>query len=502
MTQNVAYISLALFILLMVGIGLFSYKRTKTMNSFLLGGRNVGAWLSAFAYGTTYFSAVIFIGYAGKTGWGIGLGGIWIGIGNAILGSLLAWLVLARRTRIMTQELNASTMPEFFQGRYNSRGMKVFSAVVIFLFLLPYAASVYMGLGFLFNAIFPDVSVVYCMLIIAAISAFYLVLGGYMATMITDFIQGIIMIFGIVVMVYFIISNPQVGGISAGLSKLAAMPGGEDLTHIFGGKNWLNLLSLILLTSFGTWGLPQMIHKFYAIKDERSIRIGTIVSTVFATIIGIGAYFSGIFGRLYLNNTLPAEGYDKIVPDMLIAALTNGVFQNIVLSVVLLLVLSASMSTLSSVVLTSSSAIAVDLVGEFVPNINRKKQMRLMRLLCFLFVLLSFLFASLKVSFIIALMSFSWGAVSGCFIGPYIWGLYSKKTTKIGAWSGMILGLGTMLVQITYTTLASGFKAATANAPLFGAIAMVVSFIIVPAVSAFTQNKSVNNAPVSSETEL
>ena len=488
MTQTIAIIALAVFIAVMVAVGLYSYRRSKTMQGFLLGGRNVGAWMSAFAYGTSYFSAVIFIGYAGKTGWTVGLGGIWIGIGNALLGSALAWMLLARRTRTMTHTLGASTMPEFFQARYQSKNMKFLSAVIIFIFLLPYAASVYMGLGYFFNAIFPGVPVVYCMLIIAVISAFYLVLGGYVATTITDFIQGLIMIVGIIVMVCCIVMNPQVGGVAEGLRKLAQTPEvGQDLVNLFGGSNWLNLLSMVLLTSFGTWGLPQMIHKFYAIRDNKSIRHATVISSAFAALIGVGAYFVGTFGRLYLNNTLPAQGYDKIIPDMLVAALGNGVFLNVVLSIVLLLVLSASMSTLSAIVLSSSSAIAVDLVGELKPDLAKKKQMLLMRALCLAFVAFSFLVASGNISFIIALMSFSWGTVSGCFIGPYIWGLYSKKTTQAGAWAGMIGGLITELALIIVVTASSGFDAATANSPLIGVLAMVVSIVIVPVVSAFTK---------------
>lgn len=492
MTQTIAIISLAIFTVLMVWVGIKSYKKTQTMQGFLLGGRNIGAWMSAFAYGTSYFSAVIFIGYAGKTGWTIGIGGIWIGICNALLGSALAWKLLARRTHIMTRTLSATTMPEFFASRFQAPKMKIFSALVIFIFLLPYAASVYMGLGYLFNAVFPGVPVEYCMLIIAVLSAFYLVLGGYVATTITDFIQGIIMIVGVIVMVCCIVLNPAVGGVTEGLSRLSQIVEngknvGADLVHIFGGSNWLNLLGLVLLTSFGTWGLPQMIHKFYAVRDEGAIRKATVISTLFAALIGVGAYFSGTFGRLFLNNTLPAEGYDKVVPDMLMAALSNGVFVNIVLSVILLLVLSASMSTLSSVVLSSSSAIAVDLLQEVRPNVDKKKQMVIMRSLCFVFVLLSFLCAIGKISFIIALMSFSWGAVSGCFIGPYIWGLYSKKTTRAGAWAGMFAGLGTLLALVIITTIVSGFSTATANSPLFGALAMVVSILVVPVVSKLTR---------------
>ncbi len=487
MTQSIALIFLGIFVVFMFLVGIVSMKKTRTMSDFLLGGRNIGAWMSAFAYGTSYFSAVIFIGYAGKTGWQIGIGGIWIGIGNALLGSLLAWWVLAKRTRAMTHRLNASTMPEFFQARYCSRNMKILAAVIIFIFLLPYSASVYMGLGYLFNSVFPGVDYVYCMLFIAVLTAVYLVLGGYVATALNDFIQGIIMIFGVVVMVFCIVSNPAVGGLSAGLSKLAALEGGENLTNLFGGRNWFPLASMVLLTSFGTWGLPQMIHKFYAIRDEKSINKAMVVSTAFAALIGTGAYFVGTFGRLFLNNTLPNEGYDKIVPDMLIAAFSDGVFSNILLSVILLLVLSASMSTLAALVLTSSSAISVDLLGEMKAKVDKKKQMVLMRVLCLLFVALSFMFASFKISFIIAMMSFSWGTVSGCFIGPYIWGLYWKKTTKAGAWAGMIAGLLTVSTLVVVTTVTKGFSAATANSPLFGTIAMGISVVVVPAVSLVTK---------------
>ena len=487
MNQAIPIVFLAAFAVIMILVGMSSYKNSKSMSSFLLGGRNVGAWMSAFAYGTAYFSAVIFIGYAGKTGWQIGVSGVWIGIGNAVLGSLLAWKLLAKRTRRMSQGLGASTMPEFFNARYMSRPMKMFSAGVIFIFLMPYAASVYTGLGYLFNAVFPSLPFVWCMLIIAGLSAFYLVLGGYTATTMTDFIQGIIMILGVIVLVLSIVLNPTVGGVSAGLSKLVEMTGDADLASPFGGRNFLNLISLVLLTSFGAWGLPQMIHKFYAIRDEKSIVKGTVISTFFAGLIGAGAYFIGTFGRLFLNNTLPSQGYDKIVPDMLVAALSGSVFSNIVLSTMLLLVLSASMSTLSAVVLTSSSAVTVDILGDIRPDINKRRQMIIMRTMCFIFVAVSLFFALQNIGFIVALMAFSWGAVSGCFIGPYFWGLYWKKTTRAGAWAGMLGGLGTLLALIIAATITKDFDEAKANAPLFGTIAMAVSFVIVPIVSSFTK---------------
>jgi len=492
MTQTIALIALGLFFLVMVLIGVRTSKQAKSMSGFLLGGRKIGPWMSAFAYGTTYFSAVIFIGYAGNTGWNVGIGGIFIGLGNAILGSMLAWIVLAKRTRNMTHNLSSSTMPEFFSARYESKNMKIYAALIIFIFLVPYAATVYKGLGYLFGKIFPFFdglipgisSDIYCMLFIAILTSIYLVLGGYVATIVTDFVQGIIMIFGVIVMVSIIIANPTVGGLSNGFKQLADI--NPELIKITGGSKFNYLMMNVLLTSFGTWGLPQMVHKFYAIKDEKSIKSATIISTAFATIIGCGAYISGTFGRLYLNNTVPNGNFDAIIPEMLYKALSGNVFTNIVLAVILLLVLSASMSTLSSIVLTSSSAITVDLAKELKPDLDKKKQMVYMRILCFVFVALSFLFASMKIAFIMQLMSFSWGIVAGSFIGPFMWGLYSKKITRAGAWAGMLSGL----VIVGGATAIFGFEWAKTMSQNLGVTAMAVSVVITPLVSLFTRKYS------------
>lgn len=496
LVQTIAIIMLILFALAMVGIALYARKYAKSVDSFLLGGRNIGAWMSAFAYGTSYFSAVIFIGYAGNTGWQVGIGGIWIGISNALIGCLLAWLVLAKKTRTMTHKLGASTMPEFFEARFESRGMKIYSALIIFIFLVPYCATVYKGLGYLFSCVFPFTvdlipgvsSEVYIMFIIAALTACYLIPGGYVATAMTDFIQGIIMFFGVIIMVVVVVSNPVVGGLSEGLEKLRAID--PDLVNPTGGSMSGFLFYNVLLTSLGIWGLPQMIHKYYAIKDNESINKAAIVSTIFALVIGIGAYLVGAFGRLYLNNQLPNGNYDAVVPEMLVKALSTNVFTAVIFGIVVLLVLSASMSTLASIVLTSSSAIAIDLGKVIKPDMKEKTTVRLLKGLCLLFIVLSFLFASLKIAFIMQLMSFSWGVVAGCFIGPYLWGLYSKKTTKAGAWVGLLTGIIVVGGGTIYLTLTSpdGFEAAKNMSQNMGVIALFASIIVVPIVSKFTNS--------------
>lgn len=497
--QLYTIIALCVYALTMALIGCISYGKSKTLDGFLIGGRNIGPWLTAFSYGTTYFSAVVFVGYAGQHGWNIGLGSIWIGVGNAVLGCLLSWLLFANRTRKMTKKLNARTMPDYFEKRYASKGMKILAALIIFIFLVPYSAAVYKGLGSLFSAVFPGVETWVWMLIIACLTAVYLVAGGYIATAYTDLIQGIIMIAGVVCLIVAVFRHDAVGGASGlveNLKNFQSVPGdpnpttGVQLTNIFGGSSFKFLCFNIMLTSFGTWGLPQMIGKFYAIKDTAAIKRGTVISTVFCIIIGCGAYLIGSTSRLILGGVLPEGGIDSVIPTLLMEVLGGGTLGIILLAVIMILLLSASMSTLEAVVLTSASAVAVDLI----PAVRKKgtkpeTQMLLTRILCLVFVACSFIFATQNIPIIVSLMSFSWGIVSGCFIGPYIWGLFSKKITKIGAYSGILSGLLVVGISTLVISLNSGFGAAAAKSPEMGVAAMAVSMIIVPLVSALTKNK-------------
>lgn len=498
--QIYTIVALVAYALAMTLIGCISYGKSKTLDGFLIGGRKIGAWSTAFAYGTTYFSAVVFVGYAGQHGWNIGLGAIWIGVGNAILGCLLSWILFSNKTRKMTKKLGARTMPDYFEKRYSSKGMKILSAVIIFVFLVPYSAAVYKGLGSLFSAVFPTVETWVWMLLIAILTAVYLVAGGYVATSYTNLVQGVVMLVGVVCLVAAVLSHSAVGGISGlieNLSNFQSSAGdpnpttGLQLTDIFGGSAFKFLCFNILLTSFGTWGLPQMIGKFYAIKDTAAIKRGTIISTIFCVVIGCGAYLIGSTSRLILGGTLPEGGIDAVIPAVLMEVLGNGTLGVILLAVIMVLLLSASMSTLQSVVLTSASAVAVDLIPTVSKKeVSSKQQMLLTRILCFVFVACSFIFATRNIPIIVSLMSFSWGIVSGCFIGPYIWGLFSQKITKIGAYAGIISGLVTVGGATLVITLTQNFNAAASKSPEMGVAAMAISFVIVPLVSLLTKNKN------------
>lgn len=476
---------LAIFFSIMIAIGLYCRKHATDVNGFVLGGRSVGPWLTAFAYGTSYFSAVIFIGYAGQFGWKYGIASTWIGIGNALIGSLLAWVILGRRTRIMTQHLDSATMPEFFGTRFNSKSMKIGASAIIFIFLIPYTASLYNGLSRLFGMAF-DIDYTVCIIIMAVLTGIYVVAGGYMATAINDFIQGIIMLFGIVVVIGAVIASK--GGFMEAIEGLAnvndpAVSSTPGVFASFFGPDPMGLLGVVILTSLGTWGLPQMVQKFYAIESERAIHKGTIISTLFALIVAGGCYFLGGFGRLFSDQiNVEVSGYDAIVPTMI------SLLPDILIGLVVLLVLSASMSTLSSLVIASSSTLTIDFLKDnFIKDMSEKSQVLVMRVLIVIFIAISVLIAIIQyksaVTFIAQLMGISWGALAGSFLAPLLYGLYWKRTTKIACWCSFIWGSGLMILNLLFGTSFPAILQSPINA---GAFAMLGSLILVPIVSMFT----------------
>lgn len=473
---------LVVFFTVLIIVGIVSRKKADSVNSFVLGGRSIGPWMTAFAYGTTYFSAVIFVGYAGQFGFKYGLASTWIGLGNALIGSLLAWVILGRRTRVMSNHLGSRTMPEFFGSRYNSQALKVVASAIVFVFLVPYTASVYNGLSRLFEMAF-GIPYIYCVIGMAVLTCIYVVLGGYMATAVNDLIQGIVMLFGIVLVIAAVLANN--GGFIDAIGQLAQIESVETVTAgqpgaytSFFGPDPLNLLGVVLLTSLGTWGLPQMVHKFYAIKSEKAVYTGTIISTFFALIVAGGSYFLGGFSRLYDSPAIyDATGnivYDSIIPTML------STLPDVVIGVVIMLVLSASMSTLASLVLTSASTLTLDFIkGTVVKDLSEKKQMIWLRVLVAVFLLISVILAIDPPTFIAQLMGISWGALSGAFLAPFLYGLYWKRTTRAAVWASFATGVG-----ITVANMFIGFIDSAINA---GAITMLVSLIIVPVVSLLTK---------------
>ena len=473
---------LIVFFGIMLSVGFYCRRKSTDVDGFVLGGRSVGPWLTAFAYGTSYFSAVVFVGYAGQFGWKYGIAATWAGIGNALIGSLMAWAILGRRTRVMSQHLDSATMPQFFETRFDSKALKLAASAIIFVFLIPYTASLYNGLSRLFGMAF-DIDYSVCVIAMAVLTAVYVIVGGYMATAINDFIQGIIMIFGIVAVIAAVLNSK--GGFMEALKGLGQVsdPAVSDIPGVFNsflGPDPKGLLGVVLLTSLGTWGLPQMVQKFYAIKSEKAINKGMIISTVFALVVAGGCYFLGGFGRLFSDKVdVAADGYDSIIPAML------GDLSPLLIAIVVVLVLSASMSTLSSLVLTSSSTLTLDFIkGTLVKDLSQKKQLLIIRILIAVFIAISVVIAIVQynsnVTFIAQLMGVSWGALAGAFLAPFLYGLYWKRATAASVWASFGFSVVVMLANIFVPDVFPALLKSPINAGVF---CMMAGLVIVPAVS-------------------
>ena len=481
-----------IFLAVMIGVGLYTRKQASSVDGFVLGGRSVGPWLTAFAFGTSYFSAVVFVGYAGQFGWKYGLSSTWIGVGNAVIGSWLAWVLLGRRTKLMTQHIESRTMPDFFGTRFADQGLRVAASIIAFVFLIPYTAGVYKGISTLFEMGF-GIPYEYCVVIMAILTAIYVILGGYKATAMKDFIQGIIMPFGIVAIIVAVL-NAQ-GGFANAVDKLASLPSDADPAVNGGFASWFGpdpwgLLGVVVLTSLGTMGLPQMVGKFYSITDESAIKRGTIISTFFAFVVAGGCYFLGGFGRLYDPVVVNGKiAFDSIVPAMLVT------LPDVLIALVVLLVLSASMSTLASLVLTSSSTMTLDLIyrdkkslpgevedgtiDDIVAEKIERRKVVVMRVLIMFFIAISLLIALNPPTFIAQLMGISWGALAGAFLAPFMLGLYWRGVTTVSVWACFIWGVG-----ITVVNMLLGNPINPINC---GAIAMVGGFPVVWIVSLLTK---------------
>ena len=488
--KTVIWLTIAVYIVFIAIVGIMNARKSKNITQFTVGGRNAGAWLSAFSYGTAYFSAVMFIGYAGGTGWKYGLWGILPGIGNAVIGSLLAWIVLAKRTRETTRRLEIKSMPQLFEKRFKSEKMKTFCVAVIFLFLIPYSASVYKGLTSVCSVLL-GVDERVCMIVIAIASLIIVILGGYGATLKADFVQGTVMLVGVVCLIIAVMRSQTVGGFSQGLQAIAQKTEELNLTAV----SHMGLWATVLMTSFGTWGLPQMIHKYYGIRDDQEVKRGTIISTFFAFIVAGGGYFIGSLARLFFNSLeeIPGAGSGKtdyLIPNML---KMSGISE-ILIGIILVLLIAASVSTLSSITITATTTLTMDFIRpKIFKNLDDVKSANVSRILCFLFVVFSYIIANSDTP-ILDMMSYSWGIISGSFLAPYAISLYWKKLNRSGAWAGILGGFFTALPPVICKLFFPEaalpvFGAVKDLGPHFACAAMLISLVLCFVVSAITKNK-------------
>ncbi len=472
----VKIVVIALYALMIIGVGLYGMRKTKSFSDYFLGGGNVGPWMTAFSYGTAYFSAVVFIGFAGKVGWGFGYSGIWIGVFNAFLGVLGVWYFLGWKIKKVSLEMKVSTMSEYLERRYNSPFIKLFASISIFVFMIPYSAAVFIGLSYLFTSSFPGIEYWHAVTFMGVFTTIYIVLGGYKSMSLIDTIFGMIMTVSVIVL--FVFTLNEGGGFRNITETLSAI--NPKLTDIIGPPGWWPLFSLIFLTSVAPFAMPQLVQKFYAIKDRKSVKIGMFASTIFALLIGGVAYYMGSTTRFFLTpESTPSIFIDgKPVVDALMPKLLNTIVPDSLSVIILLLILSASMSTLAALVLISSSSLAKDFYAGFInKGISDSKLTRLMRYGSAFFVLISVIIALLKPDSIVAILGISWGAIGSVFLGPFIWGLFSKRVNKFGAISSSIIGLTTCISLYAFGM----------SSPEAGTIGMMVSLVVNPVFSLFVK---------------
>lgn len=466
------------FVLVIAVIGGMGMRKTRSFADYFLGGGTIGPYMTAFTYGAAYFSAVLFIGFAGKIGWDFGLSGLWIAVGNALIGVLGVWWLMGNRIKQMSLELKVQTMPEYFERRYGSRGFKLYSSAAIFILLVPYSAAVFIGLSYLFKVNF-DIDYSLALLFMGAFTALYLVMGGYKSMTMIDIVFGIIMAAGALVLLTSTILTA--GGLREVIAHLRSID--PKLTQTVGPPGLWPLFSLVFLTSIAPYAMPQLVQKFYAVKDRQAIRIGMIASTLFSLLIAVSAYFTGASTRIFLNPEITPAAFENGAPvfDALMPELLTNVVPESLAVLMLLLILSASMSTLAALVLISSSSVVKDLYAGFVnTSVSDKRLTLLMRTCSAGFVFLSVVLAYIRPSTIVSILSISWGAMGAAFLGPFVWGLLCGWTTKAGAITSSVAGLGICLMLYATGT----------PPPQAGTIGMLVSLGVTPLVSAFTRKTS------------
>ncbi|MBC8384701.1 MAG: sodium/solute symporter [Candidatus Cloacimonetes bacterium] len=472
------YIAVFGYAVMVIVIGVIGSKKTKSLNDFMLGGGKVGPWMTAFSYGTAYFSAVLFIGFAGKIGWAFGLSGLWIALGNTIVGVFGVWLLLGNKIKKEAQRFNVQTMPELLEARFDSPFLKIFTSIAIFVFFIPYTAAVFMGLSYLFESTF-NMPYTYILLFMGIFTGIYLVLGGYKSMAMIDVIFGIIMTIGVGILLYSTLSKGE--GITNIVTTLKNI--NPKLASPVGPPGIIPLLSLIFLTSIAPFAMPQLVQKFYAIKDKRSVKIGMWASSAFALLVTGTAYFTGALSRMFLNpSSNPAAFtqsgkpvFDALMPEMLVTVIPDALTV-----VILLLILAASMSTLAALVLISSSSITKDLYKGFInKNADDSTLTKIVRISSIFFIILSMILAFMKPAVIVTILSISWGAIASVFLGPFIWGLFNKRINRFGAISGSIIGLLLCLFFFVY------WKFDSRMVPQAGSIGMIASLLLVPVFSLF-----------------
>jgi len=435
MTEVAIYaLVLALYMVMLLVVGIVTSRRTRSASDFHLGGRRVGPWVTSLSYVAAYFSSVVIIG-GGGFGYRFGMSTLWIGAINVLVGCTLVWIFLGRRIRQFTTRLKTMTVPGFFAERYRAKEARTISAVVITLFLIIYNVSILKGMGNAFEGLM-GMPYIAGVLLSGAIIVLYVSLGGYLAVVWTGFFQAWVMGVGLILLT--VAALKAAGGLTAVNVALAAVDRG--LVETPGVWGWAGLISYAMIVSFGVWGMPQLMVRFYSIKSVDVLKIGTVIATIGGS-MAVLPYLDGAIARV-LHPGL--ENADLAIPTLTKAVLTpwGG-------AVFLAGVIAAGMSTFASILIITSGAVVRDVMQKSLGrSLTERQELRYSRIVSAIIGLISLAIALRPPALVLVLTAFSWAVISSTCLWPLLFGLYWRRTTRWGVLSSMGSGLVTSLVWI------------------------------------------------------
>ncbi len=425
-------IVLVAYLGLLVAIGIVTSGRSRHVGDFAIGGRSVGPWVTALSFVAAYYSSVVIIG-GGAFGWKFGLSTLWVGAGNVLIGTTLAWIILGRRVRRFTENLDAMTLPGFFAGRYRSAEARIFSAATTALFLIIYNVSVLKGMANSFEVLM-DLPYWAGVVISGVVILFYTAVGGYLAVVYTSFVQALVMITALLFLTFM--SLQKVGGMTALVHKLNTVDPG--LVNTPGVWGWAGLISFTLIVSLGTWGMPQLLVRFYSIKNDKMLRLGTVIVTVGAS-VALLPYLNGAVARVLVPELASA---DQAIP-----ALTALVLNDWGGALFLAGVVAAGMSTFAGVLIIISSSMVRDVwVHGLKRELSPAAELKANRYMSLGVGVISLLIALKPPALVLVLTAFSWAVIASTNLWPLLFGLYWKRTSARATFWSMILAVTAALV--------------------------------------------------------
>ena len=440
MVINPTYVMFGVYLLLMIAIGCIFATKIKSTAEYFLGGRGVGAWVTALSAQASDMSGWLLMGLPGAV-YMAGLGESWVAIGLAI-GTILNWIFIAPRLRIYTEKVNSVTLSTFFENRFREKSgiLRTLSAIVILAFFTIYAGSGLVACGKLFNVMF-GLKYEIAVLIGMAVVLIYTILGGYLAVCWTDLIQGALMFFAIIIVpvaAYFYIQNNMEPG------TLSNAFGDNSLSLIPAGTS--GSVALFAIISSAVWGLgycgqPHILTRFMSIKNAKLLPRSTTIATIWVVISLAAAVVIGFLAKPIF------PGLDKNASEEVFIKLIGFLCNPWIGGVLLAAILAAIMSTIDSQLLVSSSALTEDFYKKFFRrSASVKELVWISRISVLLITILATTLALAPNDTIFGIVKFAWGGFGAAFGPVVIMSLYSRKTSSVSAIAGMLAGSVVMLV--------------------------------------------------------